>query len=906
MDNMLYINYDVIKRRCLMESTYKKRGKLTIYLGYSPGVGKTYEMLSNGIDQYQEGADIKIGYIEPHQRPETNALVQQLPEISTSSRKFGSHTFHYIDVSKIIEANPDVVLIDELAHTNISKERHLKRYKDIEEILSHGIDVWTTLNIQHIESLSGQIALMAGIQVTERVPDQFITSADAFEVVDISPNMLIQRLKAGKVYKKERLETAFSNFFTYENLTELRELTLRTVADIMSQKGQQYKTRHTDITPHIAVAISGSIYNERVIREARRAAYKEHAKFTAVYIDVFETPSESRKQDHYVHKNLMLAKALGAEIKVLYAQDIAKALTDWCDLAFVTKLVLGQSEQPRWKDYFKQSLIEQINHVPHHFKLEIVPIHYIHSDKPTNTPKQAQKSSRLTVEIMKMLVIQTICVLLGIWVYNLDKSESSAIILLMFFIGIIVLSIWTQSYLIGFFASILNVFVFNYFFTVPRFTLEMYRFEYPITFATSIFASIFTSAILKNLKHQHSLTERQLYRTNIMLQFNQSIKESYSIERLLNIAGEQIHQLLNQDVTVFLIQSKKVAASNSFGNRSISSSDKTHDAETLSWVIENESRAGKLTDTFPGSKFLCIPIGTNPVKGVISIRFTDETYIDTYDNSILDSMLNDITLAIENVDLLKQTRQSILKAEREATRSNFLHSISHDIRTPLTSIMGNLDMLKYHNEHLNDQQQAELLTASYGEAQYLHTLVTNILSLTKLESSDIQIQRTPYLVEELLEEFEEGLIRRHQANHVIIENEGDASLINIDSKLILQVLFNLIDNALKHAESHSEIKLHVQHETNKIKFEMIDCGKGIPEEERQLIFNPYYSGDNFKDNKKDSLGLGLYLVQLILKQHNSELEYQPNTPQGSIFYFYLTVNPIEMEGAMDENNIIGR
>lgn len=198
-------------------------------------------MLSNGIDQYQEGADIKIGYIEPHQRPETNALVQQLPEISTSSRKFGSHTFHYIDVSKIIEANPDVVLIDELAHTNISKERHLKRYKDIEEILSHGIDVWTTLNIQHIESLSGQIALMTGIQVTERVPDQFITSADAFEVVDISPNMLIQRLKAGKVYKKERLETAFSNFFTYENLTELRELTLRTVADIMSQKDNNIK-----------------------------------------------------------------------------------------------------------------------------------------------------------------------------------------------------------------------------------------------------------------------------------------------------------------------------------------------------------------------------------------------------------------------------------------------------------------------------------------------------------------------------------------------------------------------------------------------------------------------------------------------------------------------------------------
>lgn len=374
-----------------MESSHRHRGKLTIYLGYSPGVGKTYEMLSNGIDLYKEGVDIKIGYIEPHQRPETSALAKQLPEIKTSSRKFGSHLFHFIDVNQIVEAHPDVVLIDELAHTNISKTRHLKRYMDIEEILSHGIDVWTTLNIQHIESLSGQIALMTGIQVSERVPDQFIMSADAYEVVDISPNMLIQRLKSGKVYKRERLDTAFSNFFTYENLTELRELTLRTVADIMSQKEQQYKTKHTDVTPHIAVAVSGSIYNERVIREARRAAYKEHAKFTAIYIDTFETRSESRAQDHYVHKNLMLAKSLGAEIKVLYAQDIAKTLIDWCDKSFVTKLVLGQSEQPPWKEYFKKSLIEQINHTTHHFKLEIVPIHQIYSDKQNRDRSSRKK-----------------------------------------------------------------------------------------------------------------------------------------------------------------------------------------------------------------------------------------------------------------------------------------------------------------------------------------------------------------------------------------------------------------------------------------------------------------------------------------------------------------------------------
>ncbi|ARJ50858.1 sensor histidine kinase [Staphylococcus lutrae] len=880
-----------------MESAYKKRGKLTIYLGYSPGVGKTYEMLSNGIDLYKEGADIKIGYIEPHQRPETRALAQKLPEIMTSSRQFGSHTFQYIDVDKIIEAHPDVILIDELAHTNISKERHLKRYMDIEEILSHGIDVWTTLNIQHIESLSGQITLMTGIQVTERVPDQFVISADAYEVVDVSPDMLIQRMKAGKVYKKERLETAFSHFFTYENLTELRELTLRTVADIMSQKEQQYKTKHTDITPHIAVAVSGSIYNERVIREARRTAYKENAKLTAVYIDVFETAAESKKQDHYVHKNLMLAQSLGAEIKIFYAQDIAKALTEWCDKAFVTKLVLGQSEKPRWKGYFKKSLIDQMNHMPHHFKLEIVPLHDIHIENMAQTTKQNKMSStRWSMDVIKMVMIQALCVLIGTWVYNMDKNESSAMILLMFFIGIIVLSIWTQSYLIGFFASILNVFVFNYFFTVPRFTLEMYRFEYPITFATSIFASIFTSAILKNLKHQHLLTERQLYRTNMMLHFNQSIKESYSMMKLLKIAGEQIHQLLNQDVTVFLIQQKKVTESYTFGSGALSNANPHEETETLGWVIENEVRAGKLTDTFPGSPYLCIPIGTVPVKGVISIRFNEEDYIDTYDNSILESMLNDVTLAIENVDLLRQTRQSMLRAEREATRSNFLHSISHDIRTPLTTIMGNLDMLKYHNRHLSEAAVDSLLSASYDEAQYLYTLVTNILSLTKLESAEIQIQRSPYLVEELLEEFEEGLERRHQNQKVKIKYDAPLALIDIDSQLILQVLFNLVDNALLHAESKSDILLNVYQVDHKVKFEMIDFGKGIPEEKRQLIFNPFYSEDDFKDNQKDSLGLGLYLIQRILQQHESQLKYQPNTPKGSIFYFYLDANQIEMGG----------
>lgn len=329
----------------------KTRGTLTIYIGYSPGVGKTFEMLSNAIDLYQNGVDIKIGYIEPHQRRETEALAKKLPKIATNVTKHGSHSFQYLNIDRILEEAPTIVLIDELAHTNISRERHEKRYMDIEEILNHGIDVHTTLNIQHIESLSSQIELMTGVQVKERVPDYFIIGADVLEVVDISPNQLIKRLKAGKVYKKDRLEVAFSNFFTYEHLSELRTLTLRTVADLMSDKEKLRHNNKAIMTPHIAVAISGSIYNEAVIKEAFHIAQKEHAKFTAIYIDIFEKNRQHHDSQKHVHRHLMLAKSLGAKVKVVYSQSVASGLDEWCKNQDVTKLIIGQHIRNKWVDF---------------------------------------------------------------------------------------------------------------------------------------------------------------------------------------------------------------------------------------------------------------------------------------------------------------------------------------------------------------------------------------------------------------------------------------------------------------------------------------------------------------------------------------------------------------------------
>ncbi|MBA8779883.1 sensor histidine kinase KdpD [Staphylococcus schleiferi subsp. coagulans] len=860
-----------------------KRGSLTIYLGYSPGVGKTYEMLSNAIDAYQEGADIKIGYIEPHQRKETQALAEKLPVIQTKSKNHGSHTFQYLDVDQIIDDAPAIILIDELAHTNISKERHEKRYMDIEEILSHGIDVHTTLNIQHIESLSEQVSLMTGVKVKERVPDQFIMSSDAIEVIDISPKQLINRLKAGKVYKKERLDTAFTHFFTYENLSELRELTLRTAADIMSQKEHLYK-KNIDITPHIAVAISGSISNETVIREARRIANREHAQFTAVYIDVFDHEGRHYANESQVHQNLMLAQSLGASVKVIYDNQIASGLDDWCKSQKVTKLVIGQHISDRWNDIFKRPLIDQLLDLKHHYKIEIVPIKHIQMKAKHEGHSQKVEQKRWPVDIFKMITIQAICVLLGLWVYSADHAEQDTIILLLFLLGIIILSMWTQSYLIGFFAAILNVFVFNFFFTVPRFTFEVYRFDYPITFTISIIVSIVTSGLLKQIKHQYIVTKHQLYRTDILLQFNDSIKQTYTIPDLLVNARHQIQHLLNQEVTIYLVEDEKISKTIPIEGPH---ADYSRHQQALSWIIKNQKRAGATTDTFPGIQYLLIPIGTNPVKAIVSIHFSETQVIDSYDNSILESMLNEISLAVENLSLLRQTRESMLRAEREMTRSNFLRSISHDIRTPLTSIIGNLDVLLLYGKEMSQQEQHQLVSRSFDEAQYLHMLVSNILSLTKLEHSNVKLNRQLYLIEELVEEIESVLERRRLNHQVKVMAFHDICFVNIDSKLILQAIFNLIENALKHTPPETKITLVISKNEQQILFEVIDHGPGLTDEEQHTIFQPFHKHQLFKDNKKDSMGLGLYLVQSILEKHDSQLKYRQNEPYGSIFYFNL-------------------
>lgn len=759
---------------------------------------------------------------------------------------------------------------------------------DIEEILSHGIDVHTTLNVQHIESLSEQIDLMTKVKVKERVPDQFIMNADALEVVDTSPSILIQRLKAGKVYKKERVHIAFDNFFTYENLVKLRELTLRTAADLMSQKEQVHQSQHTNLTPHITVAVSGSIYNEDVIREARRIANKEHAHFSAIYIDVFNQEDAEDKSDAQVHNNLLLAQSLGATIKVMYDNNIASGLNDWCIAQNVTKLVIGQNEKKGWKDYFKSAILDQLLATSNQYNIEIVPIRRIqHVTKVSGAQHQTQ-GQRWHMDIFKMLILQTLCVLLGMWIYEMHKNESSSIILLMFFISIIVLSMWTQSYVIGFIAALMNVFIFNYFFTTPRFTFEMYRFDYPITFVVSILASIVTSGLLKQIKRQYHLTKQQLYRTDILLQFNQSIKQSYTMEKILKNAGHQIYNLLNLEVTVYTVEDQHVQKTINIPD-TLTNMEQSHpDAQVISWVINNRMRAGITTDTFPGVRQLYLPIGTDTLEVIIVIHFDDQPYMDAYDSSILESMINEVTLAVENVSLLRRSRQSMIRAEKESTRSNFLRSISHDIRTPLTTIMGNLDVLNHQPDRLKAPEYQRLISRTYDETLYLYTLVNNILALTKLENSDITIQKEPYLLPDLLEEIESIIQRRYQGRRISLSYDSAIKFIDVDSKLILQALFNLVENALTYTHEGKPIKVNCVVEHHSIKFEVADFGDGISEEELAHIFKPFYS-KSFKDNKKSSIGLGLYLVKLILAQHHSQLHYRQNEPTGSVFYFNLPI-----------------
>lgn len=884
-------NPDELLRAIQQQETRDNRGHLKIFFGYAAGVGKTYAMLKAAHTAKHRGIDVVAGYIEPHARPQTTALLNGLECLPTRTVEHNAIVLHEFDIDSAIARHPQLILVDELAHTNAEGCRHAKRYQDVEELLNAGIDVYTTVNVQHIESLNDQVASITGVMVRERIPDSVFDNADQVELVDIEPKELIERLQTGNVYREVQAKQAVANFFTIDNLTALREIALRRCADRVDLITEQARIKkngdyHTD--EHILVCLSSAPSNAKIIRTAARMANAFHSAFTALFVETPDFPAMSEENKKRLRANMRLAEQLGAKIETVYGDDVPYQIAEFARISGVSKIVIGRSAVTRKHLFSKPTLTEKLITAAPNLDIHVIP----DASSAISTYHTVKKTRRSSVvfsasDILKCIGILIAASLIGVVFDRLGFSEAN--IITVYILGVLVNSVVTKNRIYSLISSVVSVFIFNFLFTEPRYTFHAYDSGYPITFLVMFIAAMITSSLSIKLKNHARQAAQAAFRTKILFDTNQLLQRAVGKDELISVTANQLVKLLDRNIIMYPVQGDELETPRIF---SVSdepiSEELTSDNEraVASWVLKNNKHAGATTDTLASAKCLYLSIRVNDhVYGVVGIVIADDP-LDAFENSIMLSILGESALAMENEKNAKE-KEAAIHARNEQLRANLLRAISHDLRTPLTSISGNASNLLTNGEALEDETKHRLYSDIYDDSMWLINLVENLLSVTRLEDGRMNLHISAELVEDVVAEALRHVNRKSVEHHITVEHKDELLLAKMDAKLIVQVVINIVDNAIKYTPPGSNIRIMTERQEDKAVIHIADDGPGIPDDVKPHIFDMFYSGANKVADSRRSLGLGLSLCKSIVTVHGGTLTVKDNQPQGTIFTFTL-------------------
>lgn len=880
------------------EEYEKHRGHLKIFFGYAAGVGKTYAMLQAAHAAKQRGLDVIAGYVEPHARMQTSKLLNGLEQLPNLMTDYHGITRREFDLDAAIKRKPTLILVDELAHTNARGCRHAKRYQDVEELLKAGIDVYTTVNVQHIESLNDMIAAITGIMVTERVPDAVFDNASQVELIDIEPQELLERLHSGNVYKEKQAEKADKNFFQIENLIALREIALRRCADRINTLSEKARIKsggdyHTD--EHILVCLSPAPSNMKIIRTAARMAKAFRGTFTALYVETSDFAVMDEENKKRLRSNMRLAEQLGAKIETVYGEDIPFQIAEFSRLSGVSKIVIGRSTLTKKFIFGKPTLTEKLISQAPNMDVHIIPDST--SDMAYRAKRAIRKSEHIlnigdVIKSIGMLVISSI---IGYGFWRLGMSESN--IIMMYILGVLVTSVITTHQLYSLVSSIISVFVFNFLFTEPRYTLLAYEKDYPITFITMFVAAFLTGSLAIQLKRQAAQAAQAAFRTKILFDTNQLLEKAKEKEKIITVTASQLIKLLNKDMVIYLAEKKALSAPKFFAADIENASEEylsENEKAVALWVLNNNKHAGATTDTFSDAKCLYLSIRTSSeIYGVIGIVIHEKP-LDAFENSILLAILGECALALENEKNAREKEEAALIAQKEKLRANLLRSISHDLRTPLTSISGNASNLLSNEEEFDIETKKQLYEDIYDDSMWLINLVENLLSVTKIEEGRLNIRLQAELLDEVITEALLHINRKKDEHTITYKASEDFILVKVDARMIMQVVINIVDNAIKYTQKESEIVISTKKQKDKVIVCIADNGPGIPDEIKPQVFDMFYSGaKNIADSRR-SLGLGLALCKSIVNAHGGELELSDNIPHGAVFTFSLSIEEVDL------------
>ena len=635
-------------------------GKLKIFFGYAAGVGKTYAMLEAAHQAQKEGIDVVVGYVEPHARPDTLALLDGLESLPCKEIDYRGIKLRELDLDRALQRKPQLILVDELAHNNAKGCRHTKRYQDVEELLQAGINVYTTVNVQHLESLNDLVSSITGIVVNERIPDHVFDRANQVELVDIEPDELVKRLQKGKVYRAPQAAQALQNFFTIENLAALREIAMRRTADQLNRTAlQEGKGKSAKAGEHILICLSSSPSNAKVIRTAARMAEAFHSGFTALFVQTPETKELSGENLKRLRSNLHLAEQLGAQISTVYGTDPAVQIAEYARVSGVTKIVMGRINHKQNPITGKKSLADRL------IELTDLDIYII----PDHQPLYKKRLGKLRVPKARftwkdtgiMLAALLLSSMVGFGLYCAGFSESN--IITIYILGVLMTAVWTNGHYYGAIESLLSVAVFNFLFTEPRFTFQANDPSYPVTFLIMLFSSIIAGSLASRVKAQARLAAQKSYYTELLLESSQKLQKGRTEWDCLQLTAEQLNRLFDRPVLYALSGTEqelafRVEPSN---EQNILTALGSEEIGVAKWVQRNNKHAGATTNTLPDSKWLFLSVrGTQGVIGIVGIPIVGYFIPDTFEKNLMIAILSECGLSQERIRLQQERKKAVL------------------------------------------------------------------------------------------------------------------------------------------------------------------------------------------------------------------------------------------------------
>ena len=838
------------------------RGRLKIFLGAAPGVGKTYEMLLAAQARRREGCDVVVGIVEPHGRRETEALLEGLEVIPRQQIEYRGHLLGEMDLDAILKRRPALVLVDELAHTNAPGSRHPKRYLDVEEIIAAGIDVFATLNIQHVESLNDVVARITRIRVRETVPDSILDQADDIEVIDLSPEDLIKRLREGKVYVPQQAERAIRHYFSQGNLTALRELALRRTAQRVDEQLLSHMREHAIAGPwaageRILVCVSEAPSTAGLIRYARRVADRLRVPWTAIYVETTRTQRLSVAERDRIADFLRLAERLGASTITIPGRSIAEEVVAYATANNITQIVIGKSNRSRWFEMVHGSVVHELVR-----RTGSISVHVISADDSETVPPKSIET-RPAIEPIRIEPYLgsagAVAVALGIGLllkHFIAVQSISLVFLTAILASAIAWGLWPSL-----FAAIASMLAYNFFFLPPLYTFTVGDPENVLALFFFLIVALIVSNLTARTRTQVVTARLRAKTTAELYAFSRKVAGIGALDDLLWATAHQITSMLNVRTVLLMPLKDREGLEVASG---YPPEDQLDDADMAAarWSWEHNRPAGRGADTLPGAKRLFLPLRTDsgPV-GVLGIdRDAPGPLLTPDDRRLLDALCDQAAVAIERISLAKGLDEARVLAETERLRAALLTSISHDLRTPLASILGTVSSLRSYPERYSPAEREDLLSTLQDEAERLNRFVSNLLDMTRLESGAIDLKLELIDVAEIVGSALQRAGNVLAGHRVEVNIEPHLPMLRLDAVLFEQVLFNLLDNAAKYSPIGSRIDIRASRDGELVEIEVVDEGPGIPPADLERIFDKFYRVQA-QDRRHAGTGLGLAICR---------------------------------------------